>query len=301
LSTSERIMLASDTWAQIRSGRQDASSFLGLAESLRSDRTSAMVGVLAEPVSFIARYLTTPDSKPRYQAWVRRVFSPVLKELGWSARRGEPDDVAAVRASIVGVLGTAGDDSAVNGQARVLTIGSLQRPDSVDPTLLGTVVQLAARRGDAVLYDRFLAAYRAATTPDDRQRYLYALGSFTNPALVRRTIDFTFSADVRTQDAGHVLAAVIATEGGLDQAWPILRDRWSEVTRKVSPFFGLTGLVGALGSGCDAGLAEEIRRFFEAHPPEGAERTLQQSLESIGSCAALARAQTAALAQALRR
>jgi aminopeptidase N len=301
LSTSERIMLASDAWAQIRSGRQDASSFLGLVESLQSDRTSAMIDVLAEPVSFIGRYLTTPASKPRYQAWVRRIFGPMLKELGWSVRHGEPEDVAAVRAAVVNVLGAVGDDPDVNAQARRLAVRSIQQPGSVDPTLLVSVVQLAARQGDATLYGQFLAAYRAAKTPDDRRLYLTALGGFRDPALIRRTIDFTFSPDVRTQDAGYLLASLIGTEGGLDQAWPLLRDRWSDVAKKVPPFFGLTGPIDALGSGCDAGLADQLRTFFEVHPPEGADRTLQQSLESIGSCAALARAQTRALEQALSR
>jgi aminopeptidase N len=299
LSSAERIMLASDVWAAVRAGTTEATAFLDLAEALRSDRTSAMVGVLAEPLDFIGTYLTTDASRPPYQAWLRRVFGPVLNNLGWAPRRGEPEDIGAVRASLVGLLGATGNDPQVQARARTLALNILDKRGRVDPTLGNVVLPLAASRGDAALYDRFLEAYRKATSPDDRQRYLLALGAFTDPALVRRTIDLALSPDVRTQDAGRLLARAVGAEGGMQRAWPLIRDRWSDVSKRVNPFFGMMNLIQSLGSGCLSATAAEVKTFFDAHPVVGVERTLQQTLERIESCAVLARQQTAPLATRL--
>ena len=299
LSSAERIMLASDVWAAVRAGTTEAGAFLDLAEALRAERTSAMVGVLAEPLDFIGTYLTTDASRPPYQAWLRRIFGPMLTNLGWMPRRGESEDVGAVRASLVGLLGRTGNDPQVQARARVLAVNILDKRGRVDPTLGNVVIPLAASRGDAAFYDRLQEAYRRATTPDDRQRYLIALGSFTDPALVRRTIEFALSPDVRTQDAGRLLGHTLAAEGGMQRAWPVIRDRWSDVATKVNPFFGMMNLIQSLGSGCLSATAAEVKTFFDAHQVDGVERTLQQTLERIESCAVLARQQTAPLATRL--
>jgi hypothetical protein len=59
-------------------------------------------------------------------------------------------------------------------------------------------------------------------------------------------------------------------------------------------------IVGALASFCDARTADEIRAFFARNKVPDAERTLQQSLERITSCARLAQAQRPRLAEWLK-
>jgi len=297
LSSAERLMLASDVWAQVRAGAADAGAFLDLAAALKAERTSAMAGVLAEPLAFIGRFLTTADTRPRYQAWVRRVFGPELDALGWTRQAGETEDVGAVRASVIQLLGATGRDPQVGARVRTLVLDILANRRRIDPTLVQTIIPLAARTGDADLYDRFLAAYRRATSPDEQQRYLMALGDFPDPALVRRTVDFALSAEVRSQDAGGLLGRTLTGDDGLERGWPIVSGRWNEVTRKVGPGFGMLGFVQSLGDGCDSATAAALRTFFQAHPVDGVERTLEQVLERVESCAALARQQTASLAR----
>ncbi len=294
LSSAERIMLASDVWAQVRAGNADAAAFLDLTAALASERTSAMVDVLGQPLSFIGRFLTSDVSRPRFEAWVRRVFRPALAQLGWTRKPGEPEDVAAVRASLVGLLGVSGRDPDVIKRVRSMTLEIVDGRRRVDPTLGAVVVPVAAWQGDAALYDRLLRAYREAKSPDDRQRYLLALSAFVEPALVRRTVDLVLSPDVRSQDAGWMLGRTMA--GGLSETWPLISARWDDVVRKVGPGFGIMRVVQAVGESCDPAKAAEIRSFFEAHPVEGVERTLQQALERIASCAALARQQVEPLA-----
>ena len=129
--------------------------------------------------------------------------------------------------------------------ARELVTQELDKRGSVEPTLLGVVVELAAVGGDASLYDRYLARSKAATEPEERYRYLYALTSFADPALVRRTMDLALSADVRSQDAKYVIARMLAADSQ-QLAWQLTRERWPEIQKKTGEFVGNTVIVGAL-------------------------------------------------------
>ena len=100
----------------------------------------------------------------------------------------------------------------VLAKARELVLQELDKPGSVEPTLLNVLVPLAALEGNAALYDRYLARAKSASDPEEQYRYLYALASFTDPALVRRTIDFILGPEVRPQDAKLFVASLLAVE-----------------------------------------------------------------------------------------
>ena len=66
--------------------------------------------------------------------------------------------------------------------------------------------------------------------------------------------------------------------------------------KKTGEFVGNTVIVGALAAFCDRESLEEVKTFFAAHKVPDAERTLQQSIERIGSCVSFAEAQRGKLA-----
>jgi aminopeptidase N len=240
--------------------------------------------------------MTTDASRARYRKFVATLLSPALEEVGTTASASEPDEKKALRAALVSVLGRTARDPKVLARARELVEQELDQPGSVEPTLLGVVVDLAAYGGDARLYDRYVERSRAATNPEERYRYLYALTAFTDPALVRRTMDLALSADVRSQDAKLVIAQMLGNMDSHDLAWDLVRQRWDDIRKKTGEFVGNTLVVGALGSFCDGRTAAGIRTFFTTHKVPDAERTLQQSLERIAACARLSRAQAPKLA-----
>jgi aminopeptidase N len=200
-----------------------------------------------------------------------------------------------MRAALLASLGRA-DDPGATAEARRLVDRELAAPKSVEATLLNVAVGVAASTGDAALYDKYLARSKAAVDPEDRYRFLYALTSFDDPALVKRTMDHALGPDVRSQDTKLVIASMLGNGPARNQVWDLLRERWPDVQKKTGEFVGNTVIVGALASFCDPGHADEIKAFFESHPVPDAARTLQQSLERINSCSALAAAQSAKLA-----
>ena len=300
LTPAERKVALSDELALVRARRHDVGTLLDLAAGFGAERSASVVETLRSVLAAVDQEFTSAATRPAYRAWVSRLASPALAEVGMSARPSESDEAKALRAVVVVILAFTARDPKVLGEARRLIERELDKPGTVEPTLRAVLIDAAALAGDAALYDRYLARSKAATDPDEHYQYLYALTAFSDPALVRRTMELTVSPEVRSQDAKLVVARMLSGDGRV-LAWRLVRDRWAEIQKKTGEFVGNTIIVGALGSFCEAGAAAEIRTFFSRHKVPDAERTLQQALERVSSCAREAPLRRRALAAWLSR
>jgi aminopeptidase N len=296
----ERVMVASDSWALVRSDAYDAGVPLDVAQALANDPTSSVIQTVATAVGALDE-VASEEVKPAYRAWVVRTFKPALERIGWTARKGESDDTAELRGALFGLVADVGHDADGRARARALVLRYLDAPASVDANLIDRAIRIAAAEGDAALYDKVQAAWAKARAPEDRDRLLLALGRFRDPALIRRTIDLALSDKVRVQDTALLLGVTLSSGRGEEQAWPQIRDRWAQVRAHLDEFTGPATVIGSMGSLCDEASARDVEQFFKTHPPSGAERTLQQSLERIRSCVALKQAQQGTLAEWLHR
>jgi aminopeptidase N len=270
---------------------------LDLVSGFGDERTAKVAATFASALTAIDEEFTTAATRSAYRAWVGRFIAPAVADVGVEARAGDTDEVKSLRATVVNLAGKTARDAQVLATARSLVSLELDKPRSIEPTLLGVLINLAAIDGDAALYDRYLDRVKTATDPEEHDGYMYALTSFANPLLVRRTMDLALSDVVRSQDAKYVVAALLANSDIHRLAWQLARERWAEIQKKTGEFVGNTVLVGALATFCDARTAAEVKSFFSTHKVADAERTLQQSIERIQSCAASAAVQGPKLAE----
>ena len=123
------------------------------------------------------------------------------------------------------------------------------------------------------MYDKYLARSKAASDPEERYRFLYGLAAFTDPALVRRTIDYIVGPEVRNQDAKLFIVSAARQPRTRRPAWQLLQERWDEVQKKTGEASSATrSSISALSSFCDAGTPAEVRQFFATHKVPDAER-----------------------------
>jgi aminopeptidase N len=151
-----------------------------------------------------------------------------------------------------------------------------------DPTMLDTVILLAARDGDDTLYDRLRSRATSQGSPQDAERALFALTQFTDPKLISRTLEYAVSPEVRRQDVPLLLGAMLRNPASREIAWSFVKTRWSDVSAKIEGPFG--SLVGATSGFCDARLRDDVREFFTEHPVPGSDRPLRQAIESMENC-----------------
>jgi hypothetical protein len=162
----------------------------------------------------------------------------------------------------------------------------------VPPTLVSSVLQVAAAGGDAALYDRYVAKMNASmATPEEYYRFFNALPAFSDPALRQRTLAFALK-DARSQDTPVLLGQMLGADA--ETAWAFIKANWPAVVDKVGTFQGIPYIVNSLSGGCSADTSADIKTFFDGHPVPEAARALAQAHERIGSCIAVKQRQSAA-------
>jgi aminopeptidase N len=295
LTPAERIALLADEWELVRAGRHDVGSFLDLASGFKGERTAAVMTTLTQTLAAVMS-LTTEVSRDAYRGWVSALLRPALDDIGLTPGATDTDDTRALRAALVTAVGRLAGDPGVVAKARQIVLEDLGKPGAVEPSLLNAAVTVAARGGDSELYDRYLARSRAASDREDAYRYLYGLTAFSDPTLVRRTVDFILGPDVRTQDAGLLLAALLGNRDAQALAWELVKARWGDLQKKGGAFGGNGPVVAALAGFCDEEMRRDVERFFASRKVPDAERALRQSIERIEACSALRTVQDVKLA-----
>jgi aminopeptidase N len=299
LTPPERLSLAGDEWTLVRAGRHSSADYLTLSAGYATEHINGVLSIVTNRFDFIGQYLTTPDSRPRFQRFVRDLLTPLFQEIGFTSTAVDSDERRALRATLIEALGATGEDRQVAADARAALDRALGSGPSLDPTLAHAIIEVAARHGDAPLFDTILASAERSTSGDEKYRYLYALAQFTDTTLIDRALAYALTPKLRSQDTASFLSRFLYEEAARPRAWAFMKAHWAEIEPKVAIFEGDTMVTSALGSFCDATARDDIRSFFAQHPLPSASRTLTQTIERIDNCIALRSRETQKVADFL--
>ena len=302
LSPAERVTLIGDEWALVRANRHTAADYLTLAAGYGRERVSGVLGDVVERLGFIRDYLTTDATRGRFEAFVLSMLRPLFEQLGFSPSSSDSDDRRALRAVVIGALGTIANDGEVVRQARATLDWALTgNGAALDPTVREAVVQVAAAHGDERLYEAFIAAAARSTTPDERNLYFLASGKFRDPRIIDRGLRRTLSNEVRTQDTTRYLAAFFDNPVARPLAWSFVKANWTELEPKLRIFSAGARVANSLDGFCDSGVRDDIRTFFDTHRLTGVTGALPRTIDRINNCIDLREKQAKPLSDWLNR
>ena len=283
LTTSERISLLGDQWAQVRAGKSKVGATLDLAAATRSDDSSeVMETVLTGLRSIDARLLASPGERQQFAAWVSATYKPELTKLGAPAADDSPEK-AQLRADLFSLVGGIGKDQDTIVEAKKLTAQYLANPDSVDANLQPAALSIAAQNGDAALFDQLQKKFETDNNPQRAEQALGLLGRFEDPALTERAMAFAASGKVKNQDSLFILAGALGGTNTRDAAWKYIQGNWPAVSAQLTEMNG-GGIVRAAGSFCSAEKAQEVKEFFTTHPVHASARGLNIAQTQIKDC-----------------
>jgi cytosol alanyl aminopeptidase len=176
----------------------------------------------------------------------------------------------------------------VLGKARSFAEKWLSAPGAVDGDRAAVALPLAARDGDAKLFDRIVARLKSDASPAERVLAVTAIGAFNSPDLVRRALDLVLDGTVRAQDQGYVFFGLFGRSETRKAAFDVVAERLDAFLDRIPPF-ARRRLIPIIARSCSA---EEVERARALLVPrlaslEGADRGLAQALEEGGRCAAL--------------
>jgi aminopeptidase N len=296
LNAAERISLQGNEWLLARNQRRDISDYLMLVAAMPRPAERPIVESIANSLEFLDRRLVTDATRARWQrraAELLRGYAPV----SWQAPAGEGEEARVTRATVLGTLGQIGGNQALISGARQVAGRFLRDPASVDATIALPALNIAARYGNAALFDRLRSLYEQSKTPDLKRRYLNALTDFRDPKLVQKAIDYAFSGAVRTQDLPGYLASLLNNPAARAETWTAVKNHWAYLNQEIPTALG--AITGSLGGFCDPQAKKDFEAFFATNPARSGTRALRRSLEALDTCVAFRNAQQASFERAI--
>jgi aminopeptidase N/puromycin-sensitive aminopeptidase len=283
LTTAERIMLLRDEGALVGSGQENLGTLLDLVAAVNQDAERNVVISYAPTLDYINSYLLQGDEAGPFRAWVRSNFQPMMTKIGWTPAANESPDTHTLRGALIDILGTIGEDPETIRQSTRLAQQYLKSPDSVDASMAGNVLSVAARFGDEALYGQYVAALGQMHSPEQYYNVARALADFRDPRIVEKVLAMTVSDEVRTQDAARLMGAVLGNTDNQKVAWAWIKANWPAVEKKTTMSSG-GAIVGATGSFCSAEMRDDAQSFFTQHKLASTERGVKQVYEAADSC-----------------
>ena len=279
----ERISLIGDEWARLRANKASAGEYLDLVAAVKDDPNARVLASALDGVTILyVRVAASPREKDALAAWIRNTFAPRYAKLGPPSPDDSPN-TRELRAQLFGILGFYGKDPSILAEAREIADRYLADPSSVDPTLRETALAVAARNGDAQLFEKLLHVYETSTNPEFQVSALRRLAEFEDPNLVERALDLAVSDKVRNQDAAFQLSLALTIDQNRAQAWQFIQTHWDKVQTQFTANMGAT-LVASTQAFCSQSDRDNVEQFFATHKVAAADVSLRHAIELINGC-----------------
>jgi puromycin-sensitive aminopeptidase len=279
LSAVERFNLVNDTWATAVAGLTPMVEYLDLLTLFGTETDHNVWTAILGSCHYIYRMLD-PAQRPALQTFIRTLLLPITQRLGWSPQPGEPELLSQLRGELLGALGTLGDDIETQVEARSRYAQYRANRESVDPNVVPALVSIVAYTGGPKEYAEYRAASKAASTPQEEQRYQFALASFRQPELIEQTLRMTLNGEVRTQNAPYLMRALLMNTEGREQAWAFMKEHWEEMLRQY-PDNSIPRMCEGITALVTPTLETDTRAFFATHPVKQGAKTIEQHLEKL--------------------
>ena len=277
LKAIERFGLVSDTWAATVAGLKPLSEFVAMARLFRDETDLNVWRALVAGFHYLDM-IADDAQRPALARAVRDVVGPAAARLGWQAAPGEDELTRQLRAMLLGILGTLGEDHEVQARARELYAEWSRDPARADRDLMPQLIGILAHTGDHARYQEFKKSFKIARTPQEEQRYLFSLANFRAPELLRQTMEMTLNSEVRTQNAPFLMHSLLANPVSRYEAWDFVRKNWEAMVQKY-PDSALPRMCEAVSGLLDR--QEEVNAFFEQHKPRLGQKIIEQHLERL--------------------
>lgn len=279
LSPIERFNLVVDAWASTKAGLMPIDEYLDFILRFRHERAQSVWTAIIGSLSQIRRIVDDADL-PAFERVVQNCLRDTAYFLGWEPQPGEDELTGQLRGEVLLALGILGNDIGAQELAEEIYRGYQVGNATVDPNVLKAIVHILASVGDVARYEEFLGAFRAAKTPQEEQRFLYALALFRDPELVGRTLEMTINGDIRTQDAPFVLRSLLWGVHSRERTWDFIRSNWDTMERQY-PQKSLKRTIEGLGGLATPELEQSVWEFFTERAVNFGGRVLEQWLEEL--------------------
>jgi len=296
----ERVAMVEQVSAQMRAGRITGGQYLAATTTLMNDKHPEVVNTSLGNLGEVRGAFVTAELMPAFRAWVRESVSPLVERYGLTPKDGEDEGVSLVRPSLIAWMGNWGADPETRAFAREVTDSYLADRQSVDGSIAGVCLRVAAIEGDWKLYNTYKKEFEAATVPAERQRFLSALGRFQDWSMQEAALDFALSGELRPQELFSIPQGVgMNSWDDPSRMWDWFVKNYDRIVELMPPQFKT--YMPFFAGGCEEERLVAAREFFavEEHQAPGQDRIMERVSEGVMECVELRRREGPTVAEFL--
>ena len=277
----DRWAIQNDLFSLCVSGDEQVRNYLDFSDAY-FDEDSYLASVnVAHNLTFL--YFRVFDEKfaEDIRSYAVNYLRKILFNLGWEPKKTDKHTDALLRSFVISALGKMNDDE-VTDEALKQYKKFLTSPNSLSPDLVEPICSIAAWNGNSKTHAELTKLYKNAKTMEEKLRFLGAMCGFKEKKLLLKSLNFSQTSNVRSQNMQLPIMKVAANPHGDKVLWPWLKKNWKKLNKKVghgNPLFNR--IVASIASVADDSMEKEIKIFFKNNPTPGTERTQTQTLERI--------------------
>lgn len=255
LSPPEAVALLEDAWLSLCNSEIELLVYLALARDALA--AGAAIPSLRDHLRELRDLLATSGRAPLFDGWIAG--------LGIA---GSNDEIQLL-------LGEAGHASVVAEATRLARAWptAAQVPDE----WLETSLAIAARQGDAALFDTMRAALGRGL---EAERLTAALCAFRDPARLGQQLALLDDPILDPPTRILAVEALLANPATRDPCWALLKERWEDLGPQLVGLGG-RGVIAGLAAFSDPAAGTDIACFFASRQVPGAERMLRATVGRI--------------------
>lgn len=277
----DRWAIQNDLYSLCISGDENVRSYLDFSDAyFEEDSYLASINVAHNLSSLYFRAFDEKFSEEIKEYGIN-YLRKILFNLGWEPKQTDKHTDALLRSFAISTLGKMDDDE-VYDECKKRFEKFLKSPKSLSPDLIEPVCTVVAWNGNSNTHSQFVKLYKTSKTMEEKLRFLGAMCGFKDKKLLKKTLDFSQTPQVRSQNMQLPIMRISSNPYGKLVLWPWLKRNWKKINKKVghgNPLFNR--IVASISGVTDDSMEHEIKKFFKNNPTPGTERTQAQTLERI--------------------
>eukprot|EP01095_Lingulamoeba_sp_RSL-Kostka_P011748 TRINITY_DN4557_c0_g1_i2.p1 TRINITY_DN4557_c0_g1~~TRINITY_DN4557_c0_g1_i2.p1 ORF type:complete len:672 (+),score=285.29 TRINITY_DN4557_c0_g1_i2:90-2105(+) len=279
----DRIGVQNDAMALAKVGLLEISKYFDLVNCYKNEKDYTVWADLTSNLLNVLSTFGNEDLKDKFNQFGLELYSTAGEALGFEAKENESHLDGMLRSLVVNRLGRFGDAKTVEFAKNKLEEFVNDR-NSLPADLRSAVYGIALKHGGEEQYNQVLTIFRDTDLQEEKVRCMRSLGSTGNVDLLKQTLDFSLSDEIRSQDAVFVIISVANNPKGSELAWQFLQDNWDKLYNLYQGGFLLSRLIsGIISQFSTEEKALEIEAFFVEHPCPAGKRSISQGLETVRS------------------
>ncbi len=275
----DQVGILSDSWALGLTGHQEISAYLDLASVIPRNAGTHVWDKIADGFASVRNILREdPVRQQAFRQFVLQRLTPVMEDLGWEVKKGEPDYISTFRASLIGVLGSFGEPNVLaEAQRRFKAMDT--DPNAAPAALRLLILSIVAENADQQTWEGLHAKAKAETSSLVRQSLYTLLASVRDKNLAQRALELALTDEPGVTISAGMIAQVAIGEP--DLAFDFAIRNMAKVNERVdatsrSRYFSSLGTTSS-----DNAMIDKLKAYADAHLDPSARRELETVIAGI--------------------